>query len=79
MGFFKQGSIMEGLRTEYPEKFTSADKAFKNIQRGNKIYIGTAAGEPKHLVRSLMEYLNQISFGFSPLFVIMIFLVVPCR
>jgi acyl-CoA hydrolase/ribosomal protein S18 acetylase RimI-like enzyme len=59
MGFFKQGSIMEGLRTEYPEKFTSADKAFKNIQRGNKIYIGTAAGEPKHLVRSLMEYLNQ--------------------
>ena len=35
-----------GLRTEYPEKFTSADKAFKNIQRGNKIYIGTAAGEP---------------------------------
>lgn len=64
MSVCKNGSIMDDLKNSYPEKFTSEDKAFKNIQRGNKIYIGTAAGEPKHLVRSLMEYLNHNPLAF---------------
>ncbi len=60
----KIGSIMDDLKTTYPEKFTSEEKAFRHIQRGNKIFIGTAAGEPKHLVRSLMEYLNHNPLAF---------------
>ena len=57
MGFFKQGSIMEGLG-RISKKLPRQIKRLK-YSSGNKIYIGTAAGEPKHLVRSLMEYLNQ--------------------
>ncbi|NLO22178.1 MAG: GNAT family N-acetyltransferase [Syntrophomonadaceae bacterium] len=60
----EKSSIMDYLKEHYPEKFTTADMAFKKIQRGNKIYIGTAAGEPKYLVRSLMEYLNQNPSAF---------------
>jgi acyl-CoA hydrolase/GNAT superfamily N-acetyltransferase len=60
----EKGSIMDDLKNEYPEKFTTEDKVFRNIQRGNKIFIGTAAGEPRHLVRSLMEYLNHNPMAF---------------
>lgn len=49
--------IMQELQKLYPEKFAATDAVFKNIRRGNKIFIGTAAGEPRHLVRSLMDYL----------------------
>jgi acyl-CoA hydrolase/GNAT superfamily N-acetyltransferase len=60
----EKGSIMDDLKNEYPEKFTTEDKVFRKIQRGNKIFIGTAAGEPRHLVRSLMEYLNHNPTAF---------------
>ena len=57
-------SIMDYLKKEYPEKFTTEDNAFRAIQRGNKIFIGTGAGEPRHLARSLMDYLNRNPSAF---------------
>jgi acyl-CoA hydrolase/RimJ/RimL family protein N-acetyltransferase len=48
---------MNELMNLYPEKLTTVNKVFTNIRRGNKIFIGTAAGEPRYLVRSLMDYL----------------------
>jgi acyl-CoA hydrolase/ribosomal protein S18 acetylase RimI-like enzyme len=48
---------MNELMKLYPQKLVTVDKVFRNIRRGNKIFIGTAAGEPRHLVRSLMDYL----------------------
>lgn len=59
MSLSENASIMDELKNLYPEKVTTEYSVFKNIQRGNKIFIGTAAGEPRHLVRSLMDYLNK--------------------
>lgn len=64
MNWCEKGSILDDLKNVYSEKFTTADKAFRNIHRGNKIFIGTAAGEPRHLVRSLMEFLNHSPQAF---------------
>jgi acyl-CoA hydrolase/RimJ/RimL family protein N-acetyltransferase len=57
-------NTLDYLKTVYPEKFTTEDNAFRKIQRGNKIFIGTGAGEPRHLVRSLMDYLNRNPMAF---------------
>lgn len=57
-------NIMDYLKSRYPEKFTTEDRAFRKIQRGNKIFIGTGAGEPRHLARSLMDYLNRNPTAF---------------
>jgi len=53
----ENSSKMNELMNLYPEKLTTVDKVFRNIRRGNKIFIGTGAGEPRYLVRSLMDYL----------------------
>ena len=57
-------NIMDYLRGEYPEKFTTEENAFRSIHRGNKIFIGTGAGEPRYLVRSLLDYLNHNPSAF---------------
>ncbi|MBP1761358.1 MAG: acetyl-CoA hydrolase/transferase [Firmicutes bacterium] len=57
MSLRENSSKMNELMNLYPEKLTTVDKVFRNIRRGNKIFIGTAAGEPRYLVRSLMDYL----------------------
>lgn len=43
----------------YPDKFISEDRIFSNIHRGNRIFIGTACGEPQYLVRSLIKYVDS--------------------
>ena len=35
----------------YPDKFVPEEKVFSNIQRGRRIFIGTACGEPQYLVQ----------------------------
>ena len=57
MNLCEKGSIMDELKESHPDKFVSVEEVFRNIRRGNKIFIGTAAVEPRHLVRSLMDYL----------------------
>jgi len=48
----------------YPDKFVSEDKVFHNIHRGNRIFIGTACGEPQYLVRALINYVESHPKGF---------------
>jgi acyl-CoA hydrolase/GNAT superfamily N-acetyltransferase len=43
----------------YPEKFAPLERVFNNIHRGNRIFIGTACGEPQYLVRSLIQYVES--------------------
>lgn len=43
----------------YPDKFVSEEKVFKNIRRGNRIFIGTACGEPQYLVRAMIRYVES--------------------
>ncbi len=60
----EHGSRLDDLKKLYPKKFTTEYRVFKNIKRGNKVFFGTGAGEPRYLVRSLMEYLNKDPAAF---------------
>ena len=48
--------MLQGLREKYPQKFVSETAAFGNIRRGDRIFIGTACGEPQYLVGALIDY-----------------------
>ena len=43
----------------YPDKFISEERVFHSIHRGNRIFIGTACGEPQYLVRALIKYVES--------------------
>ncbi len=55
----KNKTTLDELKQSYPEKFASDDAIFKHVNRGDKIFIGTACGEPQHLVRSLTDYASR--------------------
>ncbi len=48
----------------YPDKFVAPERAFERIHRGDRIFIGTACGEPQFLVRSLIEYVESHPSAF---------------
>ncbi len=50
---------IEEMKKTYPEKFVSEERVFSHISPGNKIFIGTACGEPQHLVRSLINFVEN--------------------
>ncbi|HSB06632.1 MAG TPA: GNAT family N-acetyltransferase [Thermodesulfobacteriota bacterium] len=50
---------IEEIKMVYPEKFAPEHKVFSHISPGNRIFIGTACGEPQHLVRSLIKYIED--------------------
>ena len=47
------------LMKKYPEKFAKDGEIFKNIHRGDRIFISTGCGEPQYLVNSLTEYISK--------------------
>jgi acyl-CoA hydrolase/GNAT superfamily N-acetyltransferase len=49
----------------YPEKFVSQDEIFKNIGRGDKIFISTGCGEPVFLVNELVRYVESHPKAFA--------------
>ncbi len=51
--------LIEKVKKEYPKRFLSEKVIFKNIQGGNKIFVGTACGEPQYLVRALINYVES--------------------
>ncbi len=53
------GSVLDVMRSKYPEKFTSEEKVFSHVNRGDRIFIGTGCGEPQYLVRALIEYVQS--------------------
>ncbi len=54
-----QKRVLAELRSLYPEKFQPEDSVFSHIHAGNRIFIGTGCGEPQHLVRALIEYVQS--------------------
>lgn len=50
---------IEIFKEKYPEKFLSENTVFKQIHRGNRIFIGTGCGEPQYLVNALADYVNK--------------------
>ena len=52
----KSRAALEDLKKSYPEKFASEDAIFKHVNRGDRIFIGTACAEPQYLVQALTDY-----------------------
>jgi acyl-CoA hydrolase/RimJ/RimL family protein N-acetyltransferase len=50
---------LEQVREKYPDKFDSEDRIFSKIHRGDRIFIGTACGEPQYLVQALINYVSK--------------------
>jgi len=53
------GSPLDDLRALHPAKFAPLARVFGAIHRGDRIFVGTACGEPQFLVRSLVEYVER--------------------
>jgi acyl-CoA hydrolase/GNAT superfamily N-acetyltransferase len=55
---------LDDIRNAYPGKFASVDRIFRNIHRGDRVFIGTACGEPQYLVRALIDYVDSNPTAF---------------
>jgi acyl-CoA hydrolase/GNAT superfamily N-acetyltransferase len=49
---------LDEIKKRYPAKFVSESAVFSHIHPGDRIFIGTACGEPQYLVRALINYVN---------------------
>jgi acyl-CoA hydrolase/GNAT superfamily N-acetyltransferase len=43
----------------YPGKVVPEEEIFKNVKRGDKIFIGTGCGQPQYLVKAMMNYIQS--------------------
>lgn len=55
----ENGVNLDNIRRQWPEKFASEDEVFDHIRPGHRIFISTACGEPQHLVRALINYIER--------------------
>jgi acyl-CoA hydrolase/RimJ/RimL family protein N-acetyltransferase len=49
---------IEDLRLRHPEKFAAEEVIFGRVHPGDRIFIGTACGEPQSLVSALVRYVE---------------------
>lgn len=56
---------IEKWKEARPGKFASENQIFRNIRRGDRIFIGTACGEPQHLVNAMMRYVESHPKAFA--------------
>lgn len=66
---------MTDWRQQHGKKLRTAEEAIDTIERGQRVFIGTACGEPQTLVRSLIskadaladnEIIHTLSLGLTP-------------
>ncbi|MCX6000661.1 MAG: GNAT family N-acetyltransferase [Chloroflexi bacterium] len=50
---------LDEIRRTHPSKFAPEDEIFRHIHPGNRIFVGTACGEPQYLVRALVNYVDS--------------------
>ncbi len=50
---------LDRLKEQYPEKFVPEQRIFSNIHAGDRIFLGTACGEPQYLVQALIKYVES--------------------
>ncbi len=46
------------LKKAFPEKVVDAETAVSFIKNGSRVFVGSACGEPQHLIRTMVEDLN---------------------
>ncbi len=47
------------FREKYPDKFLPEEEVFKSIRRGDRLFVGTACGEPQHLMKALAAFVDE--------------------
>ena len=52
------------LKQAYPDKFTTENRVFGRIHRGDVIFIASGCAEPQYLVKALVEYVSSHPKGF---------------
>lgn len=52
-------------KEKFPDKFKREFEIFKNIHRGDRIFIGTGCGEPQYLVEALSKYVESYPKAFA--------------
>jgi acyl-CoA hydrolase/GNAT superfamily N-acetyltransferase len=70
---------LEEWKSQYPEKFAAEEDVFTHIRRGDHIFVASGCGEPQHLVRAMVSYVEShpkaffdteiihvYSFGIAP-------------
>ncbi len=55
---------LAALKAKVPQKFLREDKIFRKIRRGDHIFISSGCGEPQHLVRAMVEYIEANPTAF---------------
>lgn len=50
---------LERFKKLYPQKFAAEEVIFKNVHRGDRIFVGTGCGEPQYLVSALTEFIDK--------------------
>ncbi|MFX0093381.1 MAG: GNAT family N-acetyltransferase [Candidatus Hodarchaeota archaeon] len=50
---------MNELKNRYPKKFAPTNQIFGHIHRGDRLFVGTACGEPQYLVQTLINYVQS--------------------
>ncbi|MBU0756722.1 MAG: GNAT family N-acetyltransferase [Nanoarchaeota archaeon] len=58
MGKKKDDWLLQ-TKTKYPEKFSSENNIFKNINRGARIFVSTACAEPQYLIGALTKFVKD--------------------
>jgi len=51
--------IIANFQKQFSEKFASTNVIFRNIHRGDRIFISTACGEPQYLVSAMIDYVES--------------------
>lgn len=46
------------LKQQYPAKFVTENRVFKQMHRGDHIFIGTGCGKPQYLIQALIKYVE---------------------
>ncbi len=57
--------LLNQYMSQYPEKFIPMADVFRNIRRGDRIYIGTGCGAPQYLIKALIEYVESNPKAFA--------------
>lgn len=58
MSLLQKTAKLDEIRKAYPEKFRPEEEVFSHIHRGDRIFVGSACGEPQYLVRALTNYVE---------------------
>ncbi|MEA2045795.1 MAG: GNAT family N-acetyltransferase [Euryarchaeota archaeon] len=59
MGLYVCDVDYDDVKKVWPGKFSSESRIFGNIHPGDRIFVGSACGEPQYLLRSLVDYVRK--------------------